>query len=282
MAFDVRPVGNLEEFGAAFLAIGQYFGATIEEERMQRWVDQLGLDRMHAAFSDGAIVGGAAAFTFNMTVPGGDVPTAGVSVVGVYPTHRRRGILRSLMHAQLDDVHERGEPMAALWASEEPIYSRFGYGLAGFCGEISLAHEYTAFADSAEPAGTFRFLEPDAVLEEIPPVFEQIRLQWPGMFSRNRLWWEQREVEDPQDRRDGAGPKRWIAYEREGSLEGSRSTATNPAGSMARRSPSYAYSRRWAARRRQYVISGASCSRSTGRRRSRPGSFRPTIRSSCC
>ena len=220
MAFDVHPVRNLEEFGAAFLAIGQYFGATIEEDRMQRWVDQLGLDRMHAAWSDGTIVGGAAAFTFNMTVPGGDVPTAGVSVVGVYPTHRRRGILRSLMRAQLDDVHERGEPMAALWASEEPIYGRFGYGLAGFCGEIGLPHEYTALAQPHEPRGTLRFLERDEILESIPPLFERIRSDWPGMFSRNRLWWENREVEDPEDRRDGAGPKRWIAHEHDGSIEG--------------------------------------------------------------
>jgi predicted acetyltransferase len=220
MAFDVRPVRNLEEFGAAFFAIGQYFGATIEDDRMQRWVDQLGLDRMHAAFSNGEVVGGAAAFTFNMTVPGGDLPTAGISIVGVYPTHRRRGILRSLMRAQLDDVHERGEPMAALWASEEPIYGRYGYGVAGFCGEIALPHEYTAFARSSEAEGTLRFLEPEEVLEAIPPVFERIRSSWPGMFSRNRLWWEHREIDDPQERRDGAGPKRWIAYEQDGSIEG--------------------------------------------------------------
>jgi predicted acetyltransferase len=220
MAFDVRPVQDLQEFSAAFFAIGQYFGATTEEDRMQRWIDLLGLDRMHAALSNGEIVGGAAAFTFNMTVPGGDVPTAGVSVVGVYPTHRRRGILRALMRAQLDDVRERREPMAALWASEEPIYGRFGYGVAGFCGEIALPHEYTTFARPVEPEGTLRFLEPAEVLEAIPPVFERIRLDWPGMFSRNRLWWEQREIEDPEDRRNGAGPKRWIAYEQDGSIEG--------------------------------------------------------------
>jgi predicted acetyltransferase len=220
MSFDVRPVENLEEFGAAFFAIGQYFGATLENERMQRWVDQLGLDRMHAAFESGEVVGGAAAFTFNMTVPGGDLPTAGVSVVGVYPTHRRRGVLRSLMRAQLDDVHERGEPMAALWASEEPIYGRFGYGLAGFCGEIALPHEYTTFAQPIEPAGTMRFPEEDEILEKLPSVFERIRADWPGMFSRNRLWWEHREVEDPVERRDGAGPKRWIVYEQDGSIEG--------------------------------------------------------------
>jgi predicted acetyltransferase len=51
-------------------------------------------------------------------------------------------------------------------------------------------------------------------------VFERIRVQWPGMFSRSRLWWEQREVADPEERRDGAGPKRWIAYERDGAIDG--------------------------------------------------------------
>jgi predicted acetyltransferase len=220
MAFEVRPVKNLDEFTAAVFAIGQYFGMVPTEERMQRFVDQITLERMHAAWSDGAIVGGAGAFTFNVTVPGGDVPTAGVSVVGVYPTHRRRGVLRSLMRAQLDDAHERGEPLAALWASEEPIYGRFGYGLASFCGEITLAHEYTAFADVAEPAGTVRFLEPEEALEAIPPVFERARLQWPGMFSRDRLWWENREIKDSEERREGAGPKRWIVYEQDGAMEG--------------------------------------------------------------
>jgi predicted acetyltransferase len=220
MAFEVRAVKDLDEFTAAVFAIGQYFGMVPTEERMQRFVDQITLERMHAAWSDGAVVGGAGAFTFNVTVPGGDVPTAGVSVVGVYPTHRRRGVLRSLMRAQLDDAHERGEPLAALWASEEPIYGRFGYGLASFCGEITLAHEYTAFADAAEPAGMVRFLEPEEALEAIPPVFERARLQWPGMFSRDRLWWENREIKDSEDRREGAGPKRWIAYEQDGAIEG--------------------------------------------------------------
>ena len=35
-----------------------------------------------------------------------------------------------MMDAQLRDIRERGEPLAALWASEETIYGRFGYGLA--------------------------------------------------------------------------------------------------------------------------------------------------------
>jgi predicted acetyltransferase len=220
MAFDVRTVKDLDEFTAAVFAIGQYFGMTPTEERMQRFLDQLTLERMHAAWTDGSVVGGAGAFAFDVTVPGGALPTAGVSVVGVYPTHRRRGVLRSLMRAQLDDAHERGEPLAALWASEESIYGRFGYGVASFCGEIKLAHEYTGYADVREPAGLMRFLEPDDAQEALPTVFDRIRLQWPGMFSRNALWWENREIKDPEERREGAGPKRWIAYERDGEIEG--------------------------------------------------------------
>ena len=220
MALDVRTVKDLDEFTAAVFAIGQYFGMTPTEERMQRFLDQLTLERMHAAWTDGSVVGGAGAFAFDLTVPGGALPTAGVSVVGVYPTHRRRGVLRSLMRAQLDDAHERGEPLAALWASEESIYGRFGYGVASFCGEIKLAHEYTGYADVREPAGLMRFLEPDDAQEALPTVFDRIRLQWPGMFSRNALWWENREIKDPEERREGAGPKRWIAYERDGEIEG--------------------------------------------------------------
>ena len=219
MSFDVRTVKDLDEFSSAVFAIGQYFGMTPTQERMQRFLDQITAERMHAAWSDGAIVGGAGAFKFNLSVPGGDAPTAGVSVVGVYPTHRRRGVLRSLMRAQLDDAHERGEPLAALWASEETIYGRFGYGLAAFAGEIRLAHEYTSFAQQFDPAGTIRFLEADEAGDVVAPVYERVRQLWPGMFSRDELWWEQRVLKDPEERREGAGPKRWVAYERDGAVE---------------------------------------------------------------
>ena len=195
MAFDVRTARDAAEFKQAFFAIGQYFGGPMPDERLQRWVDQVTFERMHAAFTDGAIV-------------------------GVYPTHRRRGVLRSLMRAQLDDIHERGEPIAALWASEETIYGRFGYGLASWCGDISLAHEYTSLAGVFEPAGTIRLIEPEEALETLPAVFERIRLDWPGMFSRNRMWWEHREVDDPDERRDGAGPKRWVVHEVDGEIDG--------------------------------------------------------------
>jgi len=219
MPYDIRTVKDLDEFSSAVFAIGQYFGMTPSNERMQPFFDQITSERMHAAWSNGSIVGGAGAFPFGLSVPGGELPTAGVTVVGVYPNHRRRGVLRSLMRAQLDAAHERGEPLAALWASEETIYGRFGYGLSSFAGEIKLAHEYTTFAQPAEPEGTIRFLDGEEALAALPQVYDRVREQWPGMFSRNELWWNQRVIADPEERRDGAGPKRIVAYERDGALD---------------------------------------------------------------
>src|SRR5881398_585143 len=142
-----------------------------DEGRIERFTKVLPIERMHAAFEDGQIVGGAGAFPFQMSVPGGSLPCAGVTVVGVYPTHRRRGVLRSMMDAQLADIHERGEPIAALWASEETIYGRFGYGLASWAGDVSIAREWGAFAQPLERRGRVRFVEPDEAARLFTPVW---------------------------------------------------------------------------------------------------------------
>src|SRR5438105_15608448 len=159
--FEVRPCQDRAELAKAFYGIGQYFGRFPQEDMLDRWTPVIEMDRMHAAFDGDQIVGGAGAYTYDFSVPGGSLPCAGVTVVGVYPTHRRRGVLRSMMDAQLRDVHERGEPIAALWASEETIYGRFGYGLAAWCGEMKLPREWSSFAKLLERRGQFRFGTPD-------------------------------------------------------------------------------------------------------------------------
>src|SRR2546423_12328424 len=117
---EIRTCTSLDELRAAANAIVHYFGREPPDEAWaERWVKNFELERMHAAFDGDRIVGGAGAFALRMTVPGGAaLPTAGVSGVGVLPTHRRRGIPRSMMRGHLDDIHDRGEPLAALWASE--------------------------------------------------------------------------------------------------------------------------------------------------------------------
>ncbi|HSJ94242.1 MAG TPA: GNAT family N-acetyltransferase, partial [Gaiellaceae bacterium] len=209
---------SLDEFGRAVFAIGQYFGLEPSGERIERFSRNLPLDRMHAAWEGDAIVGGAGAFPFELTVPGGVVPTAGVTVVGTFPTHRRRGVLRSLMRAQLDDVHERGEPVALLWASEETIYGRFGYGMASQTGAVSIPKEHSAFALPLEREGTLRLVGADEALRLFPRVWNRVRRRIPGMLRRSRTWWELRVLFDPPG--SGEPPKRFVVLERDGRPEG--------------------------------------------------------------
>src|SRR6059058_5223056 len=175
--FHVRACADQDEYSRAIGAIGQYFNPPPSEELYERWARTLPHDRMHAAFEDGQIVGGAGAFPFELSVPGGSLPCAGVTGVGVHPTHRRRGVLRSMMDTQLRDIHERGEPIAALWASEETIYGRFGYGLASWTGEVSIAREWSSFAQPLERRGRIRFVEPDEAATLFPQVWSALHGQ---------------------------------------------------------------------------------------------------------
>jgi predicted acetyltransferase len=218
VALEVRPSRDRAEFSAALYGIWQYFNAPPVDDALDRWIEWIGYDRMHGAFEDGRAVGGAGAFTFDFTVPGGSLPCAGVTVVGVYPTHRRRGILRSLMRAQLDDVHERGEPIAALWASEETIYGRFGYGLASWAGDIAVKREWGSFAQPFERRGQARFVTEDEAKKLFPPVWEAFRKQRPGVLSRTESWWAGRVLRTSPEQ--AATPKRLVALDLDGETQG--------------------------------------------------------------
>src|SRR5215471_372390 len=132
----LRPIAT-EEFDEYCNVPVQAFNETdqladvVEHERIV-----FEFDRSIAAFDGDAIVGTASAYTFQLTVPGGVAGAAGVSFVSVMPDHRRRGILSAMMRHQLADIAARGEPVAALYASESVIYGRYGYGCAS--GQLSL------------------------------------------------------------------------------------------------------------------------------------------------
>src|SRR5215813_4541107 len=128
--YPLRPI-TPDEFGAYCEVPAQAFNDAefpaegIEQERVV-----FEFDRSLEAFDGDAIVGTAAAYSFQLTVPGGVVGAGGVTFVSVSPTHRRRGILSAMMRHQLADIAARREPVAALYASESVIYGRYGYGCA--------------------------------------------------------------------------------------------------------------------------------------------------------
>ena len=198
MALEVRAI-EPKEVASALAPIWHYFGSRPEPDQIERLGTILPVERMLAAVDGGRIVGGAGAYQFDTTVPGGaQVPTAGVMAVGVLPTHRRRGALTALMRKQLADAHERGEPIAMLFASEGGIYSRFGYGLASLAGDIELPKEHARLWDD-EPLGQARLLEADEeVLEVLPGIYDRVQPETVGMFTRSREWWRVRRLRQGQ------------------------------------------------------------------------------------
>ena len=96
MAIEIRAPRE-DELRAAMEAAENAFGSEVEEHDWEREQKILPPARALAAYDDGHPVGFAAAYAFDLSIPGGELPCAGVTWVGVLPTHRRRGILRDFM-----------------------------------------------------------------------------------------------------------------------------------------------------------------------------------------
>lgn len=226
MGLELRTLGDSpDEHDAWWAVLRAAFGTGFDPESLDKWSSLIEPDRSIVAYDGDEVCGTTGSFTFRMAAPGGSVvPTAGVTMVSVKPTHRRRGALAAMMRRQLDDVRSRREPLAVLRASEPVIYGRFGYGQA--------TEELTARVDTGRvrlqaPAGTealrLRLVDPKdpeafRACEELYAGRVPLR---PGMLER-RPGWESVPVHDPEKRRDGASPLQCVLAERVGGASGSQ------------------------------------------------------------
>ena len=205
----------------AFFEAGSVaFGERLRDEDVAAWEPTFEADRAIAAYDGDRIVGTAGIFSFELTVPGGMLPAAGVTAVGVHPTHRRRGILRRMMRQQLEAVHDRGEPLAILWASEGQIYQRFGYGLSTLATRIDVARDRSAFRRPHIPAGVIRFVDVDEAKRLLPPVYEAARPRRAGFFNRTPAFWDGDVFYDPEHWRHGASAAWYVVHEVAGEPDG--------------------------------------------------------------
>jgi predicted acetyltransferase len=170
------------------------FPETPREDGGGVWWAALEMDRcLFAVAEDGRPVGTAGAYSFELTLPGGTVaPAAGVTAVGVIPSHRRRGVLTAMMRHQLTELRDRGEFLSVLLASEALIYRRFGYGPATYTQRVTVPPHKSVF-DRPRTGGTdagsvevLRRAECGELLEEI---YDRYRRAQPGALSRPHRWW---------------------------------------------------------------------------------------------
>ena len=201
-----RPCVNTDEMRAALVPIWHYFGQNPpSDDGIKHFKRVLPHERVHAGFDGDRVVAGTGSFAFDLTIPGGRVRAAGVTVTGVLPTHRRRGHLRAMQHSLIDSARARGEPVAVLWATEDTIYGQFGYGMASMAAEIDVPRDRAApFAPNALRAET-RLVPLEEAEPLIAPIYENVARVTPGMFARSSEWWQDRVLNDMEWKRRGGG-----------------------------------------------------------------------------
>ncbi|MBO1337262.1 GNAT family N-acetyltransferase [Streptomyces sp. VRA16 Mangrove soil] len=205
---EIRPTTD-EDFDVFLDTVHTAFGRFTETpvDGGGLWWSALETERcLLAVAPDGRPVGTTAAYSFELTLPGGAlVPTSGVTAVGVLPSHRRQGVLGAMMRHQLGTVRARGEFLSVLLASEAPIYGRFGYGPATYTQRLTVQRHQAdlalprahATADGAPAAGSVEVLRGADCRDLLEEVYDRYRRARPGALSRPHRWWALRAGQPP-------------------------------------------------------------------------------------
>ncbi|MEU4220843.1 GNAT family N-acetyltransferase [Actinoplanes sp. NPDC026623] len=203
-AIQIR-VGDADDWAAVAVLIGNAFHETLDPKANEVEASVVEPERTLVADDAGTIVGHAAAYTRELTVPGAILPAAHVTLVSVAPTHRRRGLLTQMMHRQLREIAAEGrEPVAALWASETKIYPRFGYGPAAQRLRMEIStREVRPPAVLPGSGSRLRLVAPADAIAEFSKLYEQLRPERTGWSSRDDRWWRY-VLADLESQRDGA------------------------------------------------------------------------------
>lgn len=180
MGLQIRSIAE-DELVPFILAAETASSEATDEAEIERERSLAEPDRYLAAFDGPEIVATAGAFTMPMTIPGGTTVVGYPTLVGVLPTHRRRGIAARLMRRLLDDARDRGELLSVLYASEGGIYGRFGYGLGTIGLSIAIETARSAFVRGYARSGEIRLVERDRAIKEMLAVHETTRPGIPGM-----------------------------------------------------------------------------------------------------
>src|SRR3954470_15146694 len=193
MTLEIRTVERHELGGwLAALRVGFHQGTPADREAGEEdFAGQVHWSRMVGAFDGGSVVATFRSYAMSVCVPGGrQVVADAITNITVSPTHRRRGLLRQIMAADLAAGAERGEPVAILVASEWPIYGRYGFGPAAEMAEYEIDTTMAAFAQQ----GTAEMAMVDAreMRAAAPGIYDAYRRATPGAIERSAAWWDRR------------------------------------------------------------------------------------------
>lgn len=217
MGLVVRPP-EPHEAEAALACSEAAYGLRYPPELRARLLERLEGGAFRCAIAaDGELVGVAAAYELELTVPGPALlPVVGWSEIAVLPTARRRGVLRALLASLRAEAVAAGRAGVVLYASEGGIYGRFGFAPACAAARYRLDLARTRLREGVPPAGQVRLLRADEAASALPAVFDLARRACPGELDRGPGTWRDLLAGGAR-----SGAARFAcAYEEDGQVEG--------------------------------------------------------------
>jgi predicted acetyltransferase len=194
-----------------------FLQASRSDEQVKRTAEGIGYRRTIGVYDDtlgwagsaGSAASDAAAWpiaTVNswpgqLTLPGSTIEKPrtltswAISSVSVAATHRRRGIARNLLEGELRTAAALGVPMAMLTVSESTIYGRFGFAPATYAAEWTIDTRRVRWsgpaASGSGTGGRVEYLSVADYREQVPALYDRVRLSSPGEIDVWPLRWDQ-------------------------------------------------------------------------------------------
>jgi predicted acetyltransferase len=140
-------------------------------------------------FVDGRMATSYSCIPLTMRCNGRAVAVGGVSAVGTLPEYRRRGLLRRITVQSFADMRERGQSIAALWASQAAIYQRYGYALASAQLGYTLDSVDIGFGDGDGGSARMVRVHGDAGLAIIKQIYIDFVTVRSGYLHRAQPLW---------------------------------------------------------------------------------------------
>lgn len=175
------------------------------------WLRALGPTNCRVALRDGRIVAGLGILFFGQYFGGREVPSAGISAVGVAAGARGGGVATAMMRRLIRELHRRGVAVSSLYPSTYALYRKAGYEPAGARIHYCLGTGSLGIRDHSRPLIALGLRD----LPAIQRCYDAHAINVNGRVARTRREWR---------RLLSYGPDRVYAYgvpgERRGAIDG--------------------------------------------------------------
>ena len=218
--FDIRPATEAE-MGQLGLLTGYVYGGAFGDGEDNQPATSNRAEWTLCAFDGPKMVTSYSAIPFTMRANGKAMPMAGISVVGTLPEYRRQGLLRRITEQSLQDMRERGQTVAALWASQAAIYQRYGYSLCSVMRRYEIDTVDAVLLRDPDPSLAISRERPAESFDTLKDIYRQFVDHRTLYLHRSKVLWQSNVLQDSEAdgpvhiavcRDDAGNPMGYAAY----------------------------------------------------------------------